>query len=315
MSSWTSSGPRNNLHDIVIFHKNCPDGSAGAWIYWSMLRPGQPDSTVSQTKFVPMEAGKYPRSLEVNGKNVLMIDVCPTREEIDGIAGLAKSLVILDHHKSGERDVEGITVATHPNVHIVFDMKRSGCQIAWDYFREGKRPWFLEVIADRDLWKWEYPDSKNYGHFLHHKGYYHNWDMMSTLLTFTDEQKAEALAFGKVLAEIEKREVDFAVKYSSIRQMSTPDGETYKVRLTGCSHSIASEVGNVLCGLGDCDFAVCYRYSYEKDEWWISCRTDNDKIDLSVLTRKLGGGGHPRASGFDIKNSKNALQDFFKKIE
>jgi oligoribonuclease NrnB/cAMP/cGMP phosphodiesterase (DHH superfamily) len=45
------------------------------------------------------------------------------------------------------------------NLHVIFDMNRAGCQIAWDYFHYNLenntpdiRPWFLDYIADGDLW-------------------------------------------------------------------------------------------------------------------------------------------------------------------
>ena len=318
------------LYDIVIFHKGCPDGNAAAWVYWYKLT--NRDNHIYFTdeyevinqyegiyksrgihthiKFIPMEAGKYPTDLDVKGKKILMVDVCPKREEIDKIATEVKSLTILDHHKSGERDVENLK---YDNVYVVFDMNRSGCQIAWDYINFfSSRPWFVDVIADRDLWNWELPNSKELGNYLFNHGYYHDWNKMTTLLDFTDTQKEMAIEVGKSLLIVENNRIDLAVK-QAIKTTVSIDGVDYQVYLTGCSSDITSEVGNRLYKLEDCDFACMYRYNLENDEWFISCRANN-KVDLSIITRKLNGGGHPNAAGFSLKNDKGILQSFFRKV-
>jgi len=33
-------------------------------------------------------------------------------------------------------------------------------------FETTLRPWFIDVVADRDLWKWIYPSSKSLGAYL-----------------------------------------------------------------------------------------------------------------------------------------------------
>ncbi len=312
MATSSSSNPFITipLYDIVIYHKGCPDGRAAAWVYCSIMK----EIGISFTQYIPMDAGKYPLDLNVKDKSVLMVDVCPNRNEINIIAKTAKDLTIYDHHKSAQRDVENIGL---DNVTVVFAMTRSGCQITWDVFYPDKpRPWFIDIISDRDLWKWEIPNSKELCCYLFSTGYYEDFDDMSLLLKFTEEQKQQAIEVGEILLSIEEKQIVSAVKQSLLTEVDV-SGVKYKVRLTGCSHNIASEVGNRLAKM-DCDFSAMWRYNYEKDEWWISCRTTKDNIDLSIITRQLGGGGHQKSAGFFIRNSitfDGPLKSFFKEIK
>ena len=286
-------------YDLVLFHKNCPDGFAAAWVLWSESKDSQ---------FVAVDAGKFPSNLEIKDKRILIMDVCPLRHEIQAMIALNAHITILDHHKSNEKEIEGLK---HENLIVVFDMKRSGCQLAWDFLRTTPRPWFLDIIADRDLWKWELTDSKAIGSYLFNLGFYSDWPKMNTLLDFKEAEKHLATEVGKALLHVEDRQIESAVADAQLCAC-TVDDKSYKVRLSGCTHNLASEVGARLSKSKDCDFAAIWRYNASKDEWWISCRaaTDSD-IDLSVICRKLEGGGHPKAAGFTIKNEKGALSKFF----
>jgi len=115
---------------------------------------------------------------------------------------------------------------------------------------------------------------------------------------------------GDLLLRVEEREVNEAVKWSTLCALTSPSGIHYTVRFVMCKHTLASEVGNRLSSMDDCNFAAIGRYNYDTDEWLISCRA-KDKVNLAVLCREFGG--HPNAAGFTLKNDKNALQNLFRK--
>lgn len=48
-----------------------------------------------------------------------------------------------------------------PAILAEFDMNRSGSQMAWDYFfPDFARPAMIDYIADRDLWRFKLPGSR-----------------------------------------------------------------------------------------------------------------------------------------------------------
>ena len=67
----------------------------------------------------------------------------------------------MDHHTSNFITMESIKNSDMMNVKYELDIKLSGCQLAWNHFYPDLlRPWFLEYISDRDLWKFELENSK-----------------------------------------------------------------------------------------------------------------------------------------------------------
>src|SRR6266481_58217 len=109
--------------DLILFHKNCPDGWVAAYIC-KMRYPN--------AELMPLNHGLLPAVLDelfnyATGKDVIMVDYSlRTRELNNRLNAVAKSFRILDHHKTAQAALEGATYAT-------FDMKRSGAGLAWDY--------------------------------------------------------------------------------------------------------------------------------------------------------------------------------------
>lgn len=86
----------------------------------------------------------------------------------------------------------------------------------------------------------------------------------------------------------------------------------YKVGLS-ISTKYRSIVGNTLSSNHpELDFILIADFNREK----FSARTIHDNIDLNVICTRLGGGGHPKASGFDM-TSKNLdlIRKYIKNID
>jgi oligoribonuclease NrnB/cAMP/cGMP phosphodiesterase (DHH superfamily) len=240
------------------------------------------------------------------------------------ICSKAKYFIVLDHHASAERNLVGLPgTPGFENFDYIFDMDRSGAQIAWDWVhREGGKPnpvpvenksrypWFIDVIAARDLWRWDiYPHSKSLGKAMHLLGYY-SWEKMFELVEEMTLPKGPTKtieylrSIGDPMIESEKRAISKAVGHSILVEF-----EGYRVRLGHCESHIRSEVGNGLCNKNDCLFSATWRYDFETDQWWISLRGNDasiDVVDLSVLVSRYGGGGHPKACGFAIHGQRSA---------
>lgn len=308
-------GTTPNDYDVCLYHSNCPDGIGGAYPFWKANRFRLTTERTSDCFVLwGVKYGeKYPADL-VRGKRIVIVDFCYSRDEIVEMCAIATSILILDHHDTAKRELEGLEVE---NLSYVFDMNRSGAQIAWD-FCEGrvttgkplmmesqhtpKRPWFIEIIADRDLWKWEIPDSKEIGKALYHGGWY-TWEKMLDLES-SDDPKGDREKFlieGTTLIALENKEIDYVVGTSVAAEF-----HGHRVRMATCNPNIRSEVGNRLAVSPDAEFAVIWRYDFATDQWWISLRgAEGCTIPLNKLCETYSGGGHPKACGFAIHGNRS----------
>lgn len=303
--------------DIVLYHYNCADGTGGAWPFW---RENQERYEKGKLIIDGVEHGHSPP--DVSDKVVAIVDFCFPREVILQMACRAKNILILDHHTSSKRDMAESTLPS--NVYAYFDEERSGAQIAWSFVYPHKPcPWFIDIIAERDLWRQSSDISKKLSNILF-TGKYYRWNKFEWLLE-KSKTKAEEDTLKEIFLSVSgsnnnnthtEQEIANTCKNAILTEMTTPNGEKYMVKLANCtSHKLRSEIGNRLSESG-CDFAVTWQYDFAMDEWWCSARASSESpIDLSAIAKQFNrGGGHTKAAAFAIKDGKT-LHSYFKTIE
>ena len=69
-----------------------------------------------------------------------------------------------------------------------------------------------------------------------------------------------------------------------------------------------SEIGARLAP--DCDFAVIWYYDHDDRMIKVSLRSFHDRIDVSEVAKDFGGGGHKKASGFQM-SGELCVDDIF----
>lgn len=288
------------MFDTVIYHGNCPDGFTGAWVFWR--RWGD------TLEYLPY---RYEEKIpDLTGKRVVIVDFSFHRAELTRICDVAEYVVLLDHHKTAQRNLQGLNL---DNLEIVFDMQRSGAQIAWDYlYPELEYPWFVNYVADRDLWKNALPNTKEIGTVLSSEGYFRDFSKLSSLL---DKSSEDFVQRGKLLLEFKNGQVEYYASQSTVALIHLC-GEDYRVRIVGCPRMYRSDVGSLIATSQECDFAVVYWYDFKSREWWVSARAREDShLDLTELLAEVGGGGHPKASGFTIHGVKGeTLETYFRPL-
>ena len=281
--------------DVILYHAKCSDGVGAAWPIWRENYYSMNKEII--TKEV-RHGSNHPKSSLIQGKNVVIVDFSYKRDVMLSLCSVAKSVVIIDHHTSAIEDLKDLENIC-PNYKGYFDVNRSGAQLSWDLVYPSKqRPWFVEIIADRDLWKWQIPNSLSIGKALFRKNWY-TFEKMEEFYSMNEEETNKLIENlvkeGNDILSIEKSQIDHSCETAMICEF-----EGYRVKLATCRPSLRSEVGNKLIG-DDCDFAAIWRYESESDQWIISLRGDGiNPPNLTKLCEKYGGGGHPMACGFTI---------------
>lgn len=292
-------------YDLIIYHNNCPDGIAGAWCFWKNM-----DKNIF--KFYGGKFNEAPP--EVSDKKVLFIDFSYSFNVMLELVKKAKYLRVLDHHKTSNH----LKQIKEPKFSLLLDMSRSGAQLAWDeIYPEEKRPWFIDDIADRDLWKWKRDGSKESTRAMFGLGYYESINIFNQV---SYQKRSDFIYAGEILLRDDDRIHKNVCNHSidCYAHSLIDNNIKWKARLVCCGTASVSDVGDILLTDELCDFAALFRYEPLRDEWWISLRAHkNSEIDLTDVVKHFGnGGGHPKASGFTIYGSNgHNLQTIFKPVE
>lgn len=152
--------------DVCYYHARCPDGVCAAW----SIKVAE----YGEIEFIGIPAGgKYLKETDYTGKTVICVDVCPDEKNLKDMLEKSENIYILDHHITNQALVFKYQDHEKLKNHVVFDMERSGCMIAWDFFVKAEdlelhprldpsRPWFINCVGTNDVWKHdEYENSQD----------------------------------------------------------------------------------------------------------------------------------------------------------
>jgi len=282
--------------NMIIYHGNCHDGFAAAWVARSYLT--QLDC------FHPAVYGDQELP-DVANKNVLMVDFSYSREICQKLADQANKFVILDHHVSAEKELAGLDFA-------FVDKSRSGATLAWDYFFPGTSyPKFLRCIETRDIWKFAerqdtLPEAKPFTYY-----WYNNVKFSDDDFAKYDEIYHNPKLFDNytMMGQQIMNYIDNEVQYNS-KWAADATWNDARVKILNCTWAI-SDTGNYLSNLPDVDFVVLWNYNHATQRYHYSLRS-NGQYAVNNVAEKYQGGGHKAASGFVSEQHPHQLFQFEK---
>lgn len=273
---------------IVIYHgPGCADGFTAAWVAWTLYH--------DEAEYLEAKYGDAPP--DVVGKDVLIVDFSYPRAVLLEMAAKAKSIQVFDHHKSAAADLAGLDFC-------VFDMHRSGAGIAWDMLRQGeRRPMLVELVQDRDLWRWKVGASKELNAWIGaQERDFLQWDHIMRALddeTETVQRRSHCcIEQGRQIL----KHIDAYVE-STGKNARTLRFTGHDVPFVNAPGTMASElIGKLAEGA---PFAVGF-FQRADGKWQYSLRSRGD-FDVSKIAKALGGGGHRQAAGFESGASPDEL--------
>ena len=278
----------NKEYNIVMFHYPCQDGLASAYIahmYANMYN--------KNIELYPIQHGT---SIDINrlkNKKVIMCDYSPSVEILDNIEKNVDSICILDHHISAQRDLIGKEYA-------IFDMMKSGAGLTWEYFfPEKEMPLWVQYIQDRDLWTWFLPESRNFTAAFFEicsKIELNNFTELFIVFDNISNNILQYIEMGKELNRVLDMKVDNIIDSNK----NVYYYENYMIKIMECPYELVSEVGSKITKDTTIDFAVLWRHNEKDDMYNVSLRANN-KVDVSIIAKKFGGGGHMNAASFKSK--------------
>lgn len=257
---------------LVIYHGQCLDGMTAAWAVKKALGGGD---------YVAALHGDAPP--DVAGRDVVIVDFSYRRPVMEEMAKTAKSLLVLDHHKSAQADLEGLSFAK-------FDMERSGAGMAWDWFHPGqRRPHLVDFVEDGDLWRHALPGAREF--LLRLEVEEMSFEAWERVADMSGHELEAYIAQGEVLRRAFDREVAALLRDC---YAVTLDGESGLA--VNATSKYTSELGHHLAVMSG-SFGMVWRQV--EGNLKVSLRSSGD-YDVAHLAGKFGGGGHRNAASFRL---------------
>jgi oligoribonuclease NrnB/cAMP/cGMP phosphodiesterase (DHH superfamily) len=251
---------------LCIYHGNCADGFGAAWAVRRALGNN-----------VDFHAGVYQNSPpDVTNRLVVMVDFSYKRDVLLEMAEKSRGVLLLDHHKSAIEDltadgnyivnmgeysgqltwsrfVDNTTQdryegAPYGRIYTVFDLYRSGAGLAWDFFFPNeRRPELIKRIEDRDLWRFEYADTRPIQAAVFSYPYdFDVWDMLFKMDIGVLRTEGEAIE--------RKHFKDIHELTKVVTRRFTIGG--HSVQVANLPYTLTSDAGHLLAQ--DEPFAGCY---------------------------------------------------------
>lgn len=276
------------MKTLCIYHGNCADGFGAAWVVLQALGADN----------VEFHAGHYGKPApDVEGRDVIIVDFSYPYELLVLLGHQARSILIIDHHKTAAEALERLQPApakftewanSTQRVGTVFDMHRSGAGMTWDFFfPDAPRPPLINHIEDRDLWQFKLEGTKDVmAAVFSHPQDFATWDLL--MADHIDALRQDGHAIER------KQQKDVADLVASNSRFMVIGGITAPT--INLPHTMASDAGNQL-SQGQ-PFAAIYWDTAEGRQF--SLRSSDDGEDVSAIAKQYGGGGHRNAAGFKV---------------
>jgi nanoRNase/pAp phosphatase (c-di-AMP/oligoRNAs hydrolase) len=219
---------------------------------------------------------------DVIGREVFVLDFSYPRPVLEQMHRDAKSLVVLDHHKTAQAALEGLTFCT-------FDMTLSGAQLTWRMLKPDvpPDPWLVAYTADRDLWEWLLPNSKEVNAAL--RSYPLDFEVWDRL--WAEESPETLRRDGTAILRAE--EVTIQDHVNRAREIEFDRHKILSVNATSLFSEIAGRLAEGRA------FGMVW---FERDNGvrQYSLRSRGNGVDVSEIAKAHGGGGHQHAAGFEV---------------
>jgi oligoribonuclease NrnB/cAMP/cGMP phosphodiesterase (DHH superfamily) len=269
---------------VVIYHYPCNDGFCCAWLMH--LAYGE------KCEFKPWshEESKVLKYEEYINKDVFILDFSFDEDTLVRLATVAKSVTVLDHHKTASHVK---TLIEDGVIDGVFDLTKSGARLTLDYLK-GQGHCYLETdlgdivnyVQDADLYKWDLEDSRDVNSAINsYPRTFDAWDMFPAPWELAQEGKAVNRYRERLIA-------------SHVAQAKTGViNGYYKIREVQCtSPELVSDLGHQLAH--DVDYAMIIMPMNGGIKY--SMRSVEGGADVGEIAVKMGGGGHKHAASYFV---------------
>ena len=274
---------------MKCFYHNDMDGHCAGAIVKKAMYNQENDGT--GFKYIQIDyKDEFPFHVINKNEEIIIVDFSLQKEgDFDKLLEITKRVVWIDHHKTA--------IEKHKHLSHLKGIRRegkpSGCELTWRYFfPELPIPHVVLLLGDYDTWTFDYGEATHKlqtGVKLYDtKPESDMWNKWLEPSYFPDEE----LARGET-----------ALLYRTNFYKSMVESFSFWTTFEGYK-AIACNAGMVSSQLFDSikeDYDIMMPFIFDGKKWTISLYTKKD-IDVSMLAKKYGGGGHKQAAGFQCES-------------
>ena len=327
----------NNL--TVFYHGGCTDGITGAFAIFAALHDTVRDRltalgglfTEGRSTVDPLEqlakAGAVFHGIShtdplsaaelYTDRHVIYVDIAPPIEVAIHVAGSARSLTILDHHRSAKPVIDSLTTLASASplykYQAVYTEALSGAQIAWDWAHGGEaapRPAIVDYVGDRDLYKFLLPNSRAVNKAIFVENHARGFGPLEAWRQNGCEINPQLFVRGTAYLRYEETTVSRISAGArpatvAVRVPGESEPRAYSVLVVN-TPILQSEVGEAIMDKAkpETHFAIMWAYVHGRNEIWAACRTNRPDVDLTKIVPYIvgatSGGGLAAAAGFTV---------------
>lgn len=280
---------------IVIHHNKDLDGFASG----AICKLKYPDAKLIGWDY----ADPIPDFEQFKGEDIIMIDITFPIDKIKELGLICDQLTVMDHHVSFKKEYDERTDVWDKFLYI-YKIGSAACEIGWKYlFSDKPIPYAVTLLGRYDTWRQNEGDWE--GETLPFQYY------MRTVCTsadrfpvryFEENNCNQAVDLGKIILLYQEQQDTLACQRSSFaREFKTPTGPLRALCLNTRFFS-----SNTLKSVYNPDLHdVMIGFEYTGTKWSVSLRSDKNDVDVSILAKFRGGGGHKGAAGFECDIFEN----------
>lgn len=284
---------------MKCFYHIDDDGKCAA--FWVYLSAGIHDGY--DAKFIPINYGiEFPFKDIRPNEQIYIVDYSLMPDDMRKLLNITKDVTWIDHHKTAieryadfETPIRGIRydgvagcMLTYCWLHHMTE-RGDGEPKQFDLSMTKDAPMFTKYVADYDVWSFEYGDDTR--HF--HVGFdvYDKAPEDKIWQTLLEEDITKnIIEEGKIII---KYRDNLAKEYCESKGFET-EFEGHKV--FAMNIGLAGSDWFKSIDDGSYDILMPFSYNGKSGNWSYSMYSKT--IDVSVIAKKYGGGGHKGASGF-----------------
>lgn len=307
-----------NYYNYVIFHKKCPDGFTGFFI---LHKSNQIHKNALIYPDVPSAKNIPPN---IDNKDLIIIDVAYKYNVLREIILKAKSILFIDHHITIRNDVLKLEEEFPEKFKSIYNEKKSGATLTWEYLYPNKKhPYFIDLIEDNDIGKWELPNIKDFmsGFSVNFDLKLNDINLKKFNILFKKSTIKQLINKGKIYNEYKKyltqeNSTRISIErfpsdniYKEYKDKFKKPGQ-YKVAVyCGSSCPNPTELADKILNDTKCDFFISWVLNLDRDEYVLTFRSFN--VNVGEIAKLFNGGGHTYAAACSFKTNKYDITDLF----